>query len=766
MSEEVRRRIFEPFFSTRSPLRTGLGLSVVHGIVAGTAGRMEVTSEEGRSTTVRVWLPAARRRSAAAPRRPAPRRPPCVRRPRAHPGRPVSSSSRTSRRSARCWSTRSGAPAIDVEFAADGLAGLARFQGGEFDVVLTDLSLPERSGLDVARAVKRMRPGTPVVLITGWGHLLDPALLVARAASTSRWSSPSASSACSRSSTTRSVSAAGLIPPPGSGHAPGHHRPRHQQRAAPGRGYRRRHGWRVVEEAQRVTRLGESQAATGALGPVPMARTAATVADYVRRAEALGATRVRVTATSAVREAANRAEFVALVESVDGTTLEVLSGEDEARLTLLGARSGLPDLAGRFVLFDIGGGSTEFVVAEGDRLERALSLRLGVVGLAERYVDGGAAGSRALGGHAGGVAAALAPAVPGALGVGNATRLVGTAGTVTTLAALDLGLAAYDQSRVQGHVLRRDAIERLLARLGALTLAARAALPCLEPGRADVLIPGIAICLAVMERLGFDALTVSDRSLREGVLCEILAARGAAPDVAPRSPTMMRAFLLALSSRPALGRALDRMPLARRLVRRFVAGTRLADGLDVVRGLNAQGLDTALTYLGENVRSVAAARAAADVYVEALDVIARDGLRCTPSLKLTQLGLDLGDEVCVANMRRILERAHAARHPRLDRHGAERVHRAHARDLGAAAARLPTGRLRDPGLSAPERVGHPAPRRAGRDGAALQGRLSGAVRAGVRESPGGGRALCPPHGPPPRPREPLPGHLSRLRHPR
>jgi proline dehydrogenase len=123
---------------------------------------------------------------------------------------------------------------------------------------------------------------------------------------------------------------------------------------------------------------------------------------------------------------------------------------------------------------------------------------------------------------------------------------------------------------------------------------------------------------------------------------------------------MMRALLLALSSRPALGRALEGMPLARRLVRRFVAGTRLADGLDVVRRLNAQGLDTALTYLGENVHSVATARAAADVYVEALDAISRDGLRCTPSLKLTQLGLDLGDEVCVANLRRVLERAHAA----------------------------------------------------------------------------------------------------------
>lgn len=294
-------------------------------------------------------------------------------------------------------------------------------------------------------------------------------------------------------------------------------------------------GWRVVEEAQQVTRLGEGQAATGALGPVPMARTAAAVADYVRRAEALGATRLRLTATSAVREAANRAEFVALVESVTGTPLEVLSGQDEARLTLLGARSGLPDLTGRFVLFDIGGGSTEFVVADGARLERALSLRLGVVALAERHVDEGPLVPARWAALRAEVTSALEPAGPGALGAVNATRLVGTAGTVTTLAALDLGLAAYDASRVQGHLLRREAIERLLTRLGGLTLAARAALPGLEPGRADVLIPGIAICLGAMERLGFDTLTVSDRSLREGIVCEILAARGAAPE-APRHP--------------------------------------------------------------------------------------------------------------------------------------------------------------------------------------------------------------------------------------
>ena len=172
MTEDVRRRIFEPFFSTRSPLRTGLGLSVVHGIVSRHRGRVDVSSEEGRGTTVTIRLPVAS---------PAP---PPAGTPAARESEPV----------------RAGGPATilvledeqqirdmlvdaiaqaghQVESAADGLTGLARFQRGRFDVVLTDLSLPERSGLEVARDVKRMRPGTAVVLLTGWGHLVDPARL-------------------------------------------------------------------------------------------------------------------------------------------------------------------------------------------------------------------------------------------------------------------------------------------------------------------------------------------------------------------------------------------------------------------------------------------------------------------------------------------------------------------------------------------------------------------------------------------------------------
>jgi nitrogen-specific signal transduction histidine kinase len=170
MSEETRRRIFEPFFSTRTPTRSGLGLSVVYGIVTRHRGRIEVISEVRQGTRVTIWLPAAA--------------------PAQEPARPAAETA------GDAGSRPASILVIDdesqlremlvdaltqdghrVESAADGLSGLARFQSGAFDIVVTDLSLPERSGLEVARAVKSLRPNTPVVLITGWGHLVDPGRL-------------------------------------------------------------------------------------------------------------------------------------------------------------------------------------------------------------------------------------------------------------------------------------------------------------------------------------------------------------------------------------------------------------------------------------------------------------------------------------------------------------------------------------------------------------------------------------------------------------
>jgi nitrogen-specific signal transduction histidine kinase/CheY-like chemotaxis protein len=168
MNEIVRRRLFDPFFTTRFPHRTGLGLSVVHGVVTRHHGTIEVESQEGQGTTFRVSFPLAQGTSPTPPSASA-------------------SGGEATPAPARVLLIEDEAHVrqllVDVlaeaghtvETAEDGFQGLARFQRGSYDVVITDLSMPERSGLEVTRTVKQMVPGTPVILITGWGDFLDPA---------------------------------------------------------------------------------------------------------------------------------------------------------------------------------------------------------------------------------------------------------------------------------------------------------------------------------------------------------------------------------------------------------------------------------------------------------------------------------------------------------------------------------------------------------------------------------------------------------------
>ena len=292
--------------------------------------------------------------------------------------------------------------------------------------------------------------------------------------------------------------------------------------------------WRIADQDQTVTRLGENLARTGALGDAPMARTLAAVSGYVERGARLGARDIRIVATSAVREASNGGAFAAAVERVTGRHVEVVSGEREARLTLRGVRHGLGPLAGPVLTFDIGGGSTEYVLSEGDAVRAMISLRLGVVPLAERFPFPGlveAARYRELYGE---VRRRLDGELPEAIRTGAVAHLVGTAGTVTALAALDLGLVQYDPDRVQGHVLSRATVERLLNRLCGLTVAERAMLPCLEPGRADLIVPGTAIVMATLDQIGIDRLRVSEYGLREGVLVDAIEEHdGSRPSPAP-----------------------------------------------------------------------------------------------------------------------------------------------------------------------------------------------------------------------------------------
>lgn len=280
---------------------------------------------------------------------------------------------------------------------------------------------------------------------------------------------------------------------------------------------------RPVYHTQAITRLGEGLAVTGRLGEAAMTRTIAVVADFCERAKAHGAQEILIVATSAVRDAPNRQAFVDRVRQVTGHPVRVVPGEEEAQLTLLGILDGLPRLGGAFALFDIGGGSTEFILARERRFVAAVSLPLGVVPLAERYMTAGPVDWARYAEMEGGIRSRLRAGLSGFAAGPRPELLVGTAGTVTTLAALDLELQAYDPERVQGHVLPRSRIERLLRRLGALPVAARAALPCLEPGRADLIVPGIAICLAAMDHFEMSSVSVSDFGLREGILIQYLS---------------------------------------------------------------------------------------------------------------------------------------------------------------------------------------------------------------------------------------------------
>ena len=271
---------------------------------------------------------------------------------------------------------------------------------------------------------------------------------------------------------------------------------------------------------QVVTRLGEGLAGRGVLATSAIERTLGAVRRYRDRARDLGAAEIMLVATAAVRQARDGAEFLRRLEAEPGIVPRVVTGEDEARLTLLGATWGLGPVAGTFALVDVGGGSTEILVARDEQILAVVSLSLGVVGLAERFFASDPvteAERRACRSH---VDERLRDEAWGRVRAHRPTALVATAGTPTTLASLDLGLPAYESERVQGYRLHAAAIDRLTAWLAAMPLADRARLPGLEPSRADVIVPGAIVLASVLDGLRLPAAMVSDSGLREGILLD------------------------------------------------------------------------------------------------------------------------------------------------------------------------------------------------------------------------------------------------------
>lgn len=274
-----------------------------------------------------------------------------------------------------------------------------------------------------------------------------------------------------------------------------------------------------------ITRLGEGVDAQGRLALAALARTEAVLARYCRRARALGAETIRVGATSAVRDAANRDGFAAIVRRHAGTDLEVIDGTREAGLSFLGATRGLDPAHGPFLVLDIGGGSTEFVVGRQPGVaDHAVSTQMGSVRLTERLLHDDPPSPADLAALRAGIAAVL-DEVDAEVPVREARTFVSVAGTATTLQAIALGLTRYDPDRIHRTRLTRREAERVVADLAGMTNAERASIPVMAPGRGDVIVAGAEILVAAMRRFGFEDTLVSETDILDGLAFELLDVR-------------------------------------------------------------------------------------------------------------------------------------------------------------------------------------------------------------------------------------------------
>ncbi len=282
-----------------------------------------------------------------------------------------------------------------------------------------------------------------------------------------------------------------------------------------------RAGGKDVVRQMRIVRLGQGVDRTGRLDEAAIERTRVALADYRQLIEAHGAQRLRMVATSATRDAANAADFQRMVLATLGRPAEVITGEQEAALSFTGATSGLPgnaglDGGGEYLVVDIGGGSTEFVRGAGGHVRAAVSTDIGCVRMTERHIRSDPPSALEL--------AALDEDVTKAVRHGlevagdGPVHLVGLAGSVTTVAAIALGLAEYDSERIHHSVLSAADVDQVTQRLSTMDHAARAAMPVIHPGRVDVIIAGARILRAIMTLSGQREVIVSEHDILDGIV--------------------------------------------------------------------------------------------------------------------------------------------------------------------------------------------------------------------------------------------------------
>ena len=274
--------------------------------------------------------------------------------------------------------------------------------------------------------------------------------------------------------------------------------------------------WRTVVDRAAVTRLGEGLEATGVIGAEPLERTARAISVMADEARGLDARAIALVATAGFRMAGNRNEVVETVRARSGLSLDVLSGEDEGRLAYLAVATGVGLGDGAIVAFDTGGGSSQFTFGHGPDVDERFSVNVGAVRFTEQFGLAKAVSRDVVADALATIAAELArldgrPRPDGVVAMG---------GAVTNLAAVKHGLATYDPDVVQGTVLDRAEIDRQIEQYRTRDADGRRGIVGLQPARAEVILAGACIVRTIIDKLGCDAVTVSDRGLRHGVLIE------------------------------------------------------------------------------------------------------------------------------------------------------------------------------------------------------------------------------------------------------
>ena len=283
-------------------------------------------------------------------------------------------------------------------------------------------------------------------------------------------------------------------------------------------------GSTTFEREMTITRLGAGVNATGSLAPDAIERTLTALRGYRSVMDRYELAGTRITATSAARDAANRADFFGPATEIVGTEPELLSGEDEGRLSFLGATSDLDPTDGPFLVVDIGGGSTEFSFGAAT-CEAAVSIDVGCVRMTEQYLESDPPLPEELSGclqvlqlHWDDVRRAIPQ-------LDSARRLVGLAGTVANVAMVEQGLAEYDRDRVHHFTLTKHAVEDVFRTLATESVADRKFNPGLEPARADVIVGGLCVLVSIMRNFGFDECLVSEADILDGLVLSQLPPR-------------------------------------------------------------------------------------------------------------------------------------------------------------------------------------------------------------------------------------------------